>query len=434
MRADADFMVYVAARWPYLVKEAVLLGVPPDRAAAATTDALSRCRGDWDRASREENVDALVQAELRLAARRHPATPEADRQRLADELLVLAPPTLEELQHQQHVNNRATLRRAAWVVVPLLLGGIGLGVYLGTSGDPASPSPDNDALEPAAASLEENPVPGVVWYADGRLHLDHTVLAVDGLRDMTRIGNGVVYGDDEGRVVYAADDGTRDVLGHKDPAVPVAATDETAWAAWVETGGDRPTLDVVEADTGNELASIAVSSGTEVVAVDGTSVFYIDAAGGHELVPGTEQRIRPVSAAGLLDARSRVRAYQVLDDTIEVVQPNFSVAYQLPGEGAQLSSDGNLVATRLPGSGEPVLYDARSGLAVPTGVPDGDHVVAVAPGRRLTVTYVVAPGHQSLGHELELRTCQVGDRPGEETVCSTRAQLSDTGGSPVLAR
>ena len=30
MRADADFMVYVAARWPSLVKEAVLLGVPPE--------------------------------------------------------------------------------------------------------------------------------------------------------------------------------------------------------------------------------------------------------------------------------------------------------------------------------------------------------------------------------------------------------------------
>ena len=74
MRADADFMVYVAARWPSLVKEAVLLGVPPEEAADATTDALSRCRRDWGRASREEDVDALVQAELLLAVRRRPRT------------------------------------------------------------------------------------------------------------------------------------------------------------------------------------------------------------------------------------------------------------------------------------------------------------------------------------------------------------------------
>jgi hypothetical protein len=433
MRADADFMVYVAARWPYLVKEAVLLGVPPGHAAAATTDALSRCRGDWDRASREENVDALVQDELLLAARRRPRTPESDRERLAGELLVLAPPTVEELRHQQHLNNRATLRRAAWVVVPVLLGGIGLGVYLGTDADQPPPA-DKDVLENAATTLEENPAPGVVWYADGQLHLDHAVLAVEGLRDMTLIGNGVVYGDSEGRVVYAADDGSRDVLGHKDPDAPIAATDETTWAAWVETSGDRPTLNVVEAATGNEVASIVVDADAEVVAVDGTSVFYIDASGGHELVPGTRQEIRPVSSPGLLDVRSRVRAYQVLEDTIEVVQPNFSVAFQLSGEGAALSSDGDVVATRLPDSGELVLYDARSGRALPTGVPDGDHVVAVAPGRRFTVTYVVAPGRPTPGHELELRTCDVGARQGEDTLCWTRASLPNTGPTPVLAR
>ena len=69
---------------------------------------------------------------------------------------------------------------------------------------------------------------------------------------MTRIGNGVVYGDDQGRVVYAADDGSREVLGHKDPEVPVAATDETGWAAWVETGEGQTKVMVKEAATGND--------------------------------------------------------------------------------------------------------------------------------------------------------------------------------------
>ena len=62
--------------------------------------------------SREENVDALVQAELLLAVRRRPRTSEDGREQLARELLVLAPPTLEELEHQESVNNRAKLRRA----------------------------------------------------------------------------------------------------------------------------------------------------------------------------------------------------------------------------------------------------------------------------------------------------------------------------------
>ena len=60
MRADADFMVFVAARWPALVSEAVRLGARPEDAAAATTDALARCRRGWGRASQEEDVDALV--------------------------------------------------------------------------------------------------------------------------------------------------------------------------------------------------------------------------------------------------------------------------------------------------------------------------------------------------------------------------------------
>jgi len=430
MRADADFMVYVAARWPYLVKEAVLLGVRPEEAAQATTDALARCRRDWGRASREENVDAVVQSELLLAVRRRTRTAEDGREQLARELLVLAPPTLEELQHQERLNNRATLRRAAWVAVPLLLVAVGASVYLATTGDDAKPDAGDDVLANAAVSSEANPAPGVIWYADGQLHLDFQVLAVEGLEDMTRIGTGVVYGDDEGRVVYAADDGSRQVLGHTDPEVSVAATDETGWAAWVETGDDKARIVVMEAATGNEVGSTVVEPDTRVVAVDGRSVFFVDRTGAHELVPGASPEVRPVNPEGLLDVRSRIRAYQLHEDTIEFVQSSFSVSYQAAGVGSTLSPDGNLVASRLPESDGVVLYDTRSGLAVPTGLTPGDHVVAVAPGNRLTVTYVVAPGGQTPGHELELRTCRI-DTVAE---CTVVARIPNQGGTPVLAR
>ena len=428
-------MVFVAARWPTLVKDAVLLGVPPEEAAAATTDALSRCRRDWGRASRDENVDALVQAELMLAARRRPRTAEDGREQAARELLVLAPPTLGDLEQEERARNRAILKRAALIAVPLLLVGVGAGVYVGVNADePKAPPPDDGVLANAAISRQESAVPGVVWYADGQLHLEHTVLAIEGLVDMTRVGSGVVYGDAEGRVVYAADDGSREVLGHKDPEVPVAATDENGWAAWVEVGGDQPRLVVKEAATGNPVASMVVDAGAQVVAVDGDSVYYVDAAGAHQLVSRGKAAVRPVTPSDLQDVRSRIPVYQLDEDTIYVVQSLFSVEFQLPGQGAELSPDGDLVATHLPDSDRVVLYDTRSGKELPNGVPDSDHVVAFAPGDRFTVTYVVSPGHPSPGHELELRTCDVGARLGEETLCWTRAQLPNTGSSPVLAR
>jgi hypothetical protein len=428
MRADADFMVYVAARWPSLVKDAVLLGVPPEDAAEATSDALSRCRRRWGRASRDEDVDALVQAELLLVARRRPRTSEEGREQQARELLVLAPPTLEDLSDQERATHRATLRRAALIAVPLLLVGVA-GAYAATQVDAKPPTRNDGVLENAAISREENPAPGIVWYADGQLHLDHSVLAVEGLQDMTRIGTGVVYGDDQGRVVYAADDGSREVLGHKDPAVPVAATDETGWAAWVETEGDHPKLVIKEAATGNDVASVVVDAGAQVVAVDGDTVYYVDTAGAHVLQPGGSPAALPLSPHDLLDVRSRTRVFQLDTDTIDLVQSYFSVEYALPGQGARLSPDGNVVATRLAGTDEVTLYDTRSGDELPNGLPEGDLVVAYAPGDRLTITYVVAPTGQSPGRELELRTCDLAT-----TQCALAARIPNQGAKPVLAR
>jgi hypothetical protein len=430
MRADADFMVYVAARWPALVKEAVLLGVPPEQAADATTDALSRCRRDWGRASRDEDVDALVREELLLAARRRPRSAEDGRDQQAQELLVLAPPTLEDLRHQERVGNRAMLKRAALVAVPLLLVVVGAGAYLARDADGGKPAPKDDGvLENAAISREENPAPGIVWYADGQLHLDHSVLAVEGLEDMTRIGTGVVYGDEQGRVVYAADDGTRTVLGHKDPEVPVAATDENGWAAWVDTERAQPAIVVKEAATGNEVGGLPVGSGARVVAVDGDAVYYRDASGAaYSLLPQGPNTLS-VTPADLLDVRSRTRAFQIDPGTIQVVQGFFDVQFQLPGEGARLSPDGDLVATQLPDTDETMVYDTRSGSELPNGLLAGDHVVAFAPGERLTMTYVVAPAGQTPGRELELRTCELGTAQ-----CVVAARIPNQGGTPVLAR
>jgi hypothetical protein len=433
MRADADFMVYVAARWPALVREAVLLGCPPEQAADVTADALARCRRGWGRASREEDVDQLVRRELEAAAARRSRTRtrtrtrESGREQAAEGLLVLAPPALEELRAREREANRRTLKQAGFVLVPLLLVAAGL-TWWTVRGEDEHGNKGPERLARAALARQENPAPGVVWYADGQLHLDHVVLAVEGLRDMTRLGTGVVYGDGEGRVVYLADDGTRRILGHKDPLVPVAATDENGWAAWVDTS-DAPKLVVEEAATGNVVGQLPVDKGTRVVAVDGGTVYFVDAAGAHGLIPGTESLI-PVSPADLLDVRSRIRAFQLDASTIQVVQSFFDVEFALPGRGASLSQDGNIVVTRNGDAGEVTLFDTRSGDQLPNGLAEDDSTLAVAAGTRGAITYVVAPNGLSPGRELQLRTCVL-----TTTIqCRIAAQIPNTGGTPVLAR
>jgi hypothetical protein len=431
MRADADLMVYVAARWPSLVREAVLLGVHPDEAADTATDALARCRGDWHRASREENVDALVHRELVRAAGRRSRTPDATRAQVAQELLVLAPPDLDDLDRREREHRRAVLRRAGIVAVPLLLVAVGAGAFLAPNGGPGGSS-----IGDVAVTRQENPAPGVVWYADGRLHLDHVVLDIDDLHDMTRIGDGVVYGDGAGRVVYAADDGSRTVLGHKDPDAPVVATDENGWAAWIDTGSGGSTVVVKEAQTGNQVDRFRVGDGARVVAVDGISVYFMDAEGAHQrsrtvedehpLMP-QEPSAFDLGHAALLDVRSRIDAFQVDPGTIQVVQSVFNQSVTVPGRGAVLAPDGAFVVTHDPDTGELALYDNRSGARLPTGLAVGDDVVAVTPGDRLTIAYVVRPSGPD--QELQLRTCDL-----DSSSCRVAARIPDGSGTPVLAR
>jgi hypothetical protein len=424
MRADADLMVYVAARWPSLVREAVLLGVHPEEAPDAVTEALARCRGHWDRASREENVDALVHQELVRAAGRRSRTPDAIREREARDLLVLAPPDLGDLERHERERRQLMLRRAGLVAAALLLVAVGAGAYLATTGEGTG----DDDIGNASVTREENPAPGFVWYADGKVHLDHVVLGIDDVRDMSRIGNGVVYGDGEGRVVYAADDGSRTVLGHKDPDEPVVATDESGWAAWIDTGSEDPTLVVMEAATATLVRSFTVDADARAVAVDGNAVYYSDEGGSH-VVPSPARDVAPYGPAPVLDVRSRIRASQISKDAIEVVQSVFNAFYDAPGRGARLAPDGAFVVTRDPDTGAVVLYDNRSGNQLATGLADGDEVVAVSPAARLAIAYVVRPTSATHEDDLELRTCDL-----TKSLCLMAARIPDGGDPPVLAR
>lgn len=58
--AGTDFDAFVAARWPRLVRFAVLLGCDAQEAEDVTQTALERCLRSWDRVAGADDVDAYV--------------------------------------------------------------------------------------------------------------------------------------------------------------------------------------------------------------------------------------------------------------------------------------------------------------------------------------------------------------------------------------
>ncbi len=60
MDQEDDFRDFVAARWPRLLRSAVLLGCSPAEAEDVTQAALERCLLKWSRIRRADDVDAYV--------------------------------------------------------------------------------------------------------------------------------------------------------------------------------------------------------------------------------------------------------------------------------------------------------------------------------------------------------------------------------------
>lgn len=57
---NAEFSEYVAARWPRLVRAAVLLGCSPHEAEDVTQTALTKCLVKWGQVRRADDRDAYV--------------------------------------------------------------------------------------------------------------------------------------------------------------------------------------------------------------------------------------------------------------------------------------------------------------------------------------------------------------------------------------
>ena len=200
--------------------------------------------------------------------------------------------------------------------------------------------------------------------------------------------------------------------------------------AWVDPRDQAPRLvvyDVVDHRVTGTLdlpssGQRSPGTGSHPVAIDGGKVFYASHGGDYVWTPSDAQPER-LGDEALLDVVAGTRVGSVGDRRIDIVQPFFSVDHLRDGRGAQLSPDGLLVLTRTSSArvsgpfGPVVVYDARSGDRVWTGLRRQDVAVAAAFGPGDAVTYVIAhradrpqaveSERMSVTGPYELRTCRL---------------------------
>jgi len=495
----ADFASYVVARWPAVVRTLVLLGHPADEADAIAVEGLSRCVRDFDRERRESDVDVFVYRTV-LAARAHrrpssrpaagataavlvPPTlldleertarlhelgvtlaglPEDERVaaalRLAAELdemqvaevLGGVPESTTRLPHDHEVveaipvrtaptDEVVTLararrrRRTTWIVAGLaavlVVGGVA--TWVGTR------PPPRDEPE-SVVTVADNPA-DVAWYANHVLHLDRVAVEVTGVATMVEVPDGVVYADRDGRVVLVDQQGDLTVLGHTEPGLPVVGNRERGVVGWLEVRGGGPVLVAWDTLGGRELARQEVPEDARPVALDQSSIYYNQGnqAWSWDFGTGVEPGTEP--GGTLLDVSSAVRASVFSSSSLRLAQPLFDIVVTVPGTGAQLSPDGDVVLTRVDFTRpeEVRIYEAASGNQIPTGIRRKEIAIAASLGDGHQVTYVIAQrAHApdsgdfvrlSESGPLLLRTCDL-----DTGACETLTQIANNDGAPVL--
>lgn len=209
MRDEGDYADYVHARWPVLVAALEAEGVAADDARLVVAEALLERRRGWARRVREEDVDAVLWADLRERA----GLPGRSWERPP---LVELPPggatdTFEDWEDRAAAVRRRRGRRTARRVG--VAAAVALAVLAGLVWWEVRP-------RPPAVREEANPIP-VAWYAGGELHLADVVVELPGVDTFVADGPEVVVRLTTGEVVRVDADGTVSALDE-----PPAALDE----------------------------------------------------------------------------------------------------------------------------------------------------------------------------------------------------------------
>lgn len=253
-------------------------------------------------------------------------------------------------------------------------------------------------------TVERTPaVSAVGWYADGRLHLPQVVIDLPDVREVAAINDGAVYTDDSGDLVHVDDQGQRTVLATIGPDGTFVVSDEDGLVAWVADEEDAE-LVVRDLTARTEAARVSIEGFGAVIAIDSGRVYFRDVTGEHELALETGE-VEYLGTANLLDVSLRVQAFQPREDVVVVQRPMVGESQVWPGDGAQLSDDGNFVLTWVDGA--VTIYDTRSGDEVPPDLGPYEGVLAAEFGPDNMISYLVMHRQQSNGI-VNIRTCSLG--------------------------
>ena len=460
MRGEPDFEGYVAARGAAVVRCLVLLDVEPSDAEGTATAIFASLRPDWHELQQSADPDvALWLTVLAVESRRRRRAQLAplDEARVARVLRGAA--ALEELQvcdvlgtsvprlrtllagqpderasdddgalatpALPYARVRAVARqrrRRQWLVTGGIAATTALVVAVGvTLSRPEPVQRPGDVLPPAPATAELNPA-GLVWWADGDLHLTGSVVRVAGVRRLVAAGSGAAYVDVEGRLVAVQADGGRTLMGRPAEGSPLVSSPQRGLVAWADASvPDVTRLVVWDVEAGQQLAAVTTRPRVRPITFDGGWLRFgqglrdwaWDPSGGPAQLTGDGYSDDPNDRTALVDAVAGTRVEQ-WGTFLRVVRSGRRGEARFPGFGGSLSSDGRLVLTGPEQGREPRLYDTRSGDRLDTWRPDWQVRAAVfADGGR--VSWLADQG----GGELVIVTC--GTATGSD--CSGYVEL-----------
>lgn len=484
MRDEGDFEAYAFARWNALVGTAVLLGSRPDVARRQARSTLARVRAGWGRRDEvgdldvhlhrtlldvrrddrvawwsvpgdgsgpldprwpevEARLDTMTptdravlvlrsvagldpeQVELVLGRAPEHARVDEDLRRVAGSCPV-EPLLLAEVVAEQRADRRARVRRTtvtAGALVLVLAVVVGGATWWGTRPEPRAPLAD------APVERKANPAP-VAWYTDDTLHLADVELRIEALRSFFEVDDGAVYADANGEIVHVDTEGVRSRIGtqRRDGTFQVSAED--GLVAWIDQGR-TPGLRVHDLDAGEVVGERALGTDedVDVVALDDGVAYYVER--GRNYAFDVEQAdVVEVASPPVLDVAGGAVARQDDGDAVSLASPRDREdrIVTVPGVGAELSPDGELVLTRTVNPvgevGTLRLYDARSAIELDTGLSSTAEVYAAHLGAGGVVTYLVelaqpdpddGPRLSNAG-SLQLTACEA-PRPDGGTTC-----------------
>jgi hypothetical protein len=430
VRGEQDFVAYVDARGPALVRCLVLLGLTRSDAEAAAAEAFASLRADWpDLVFSGELDDALFGGVLGT----DPETTAALREEAAT-----LPPLLLSYDRVRAVVTRR--RRRQWLTAGGLVAAATAAALVWSLLDGAGGStpPPDDGLGPARVSVadDDDDDAGVVWWADGTLHLATVDVRVGEVRRVVAAGDAAAYVDGRGRLVAVYPDGHRTLLGRPTTYSPLVSNPASGLVSWVDasrTGVQR--LVVWDLTDERQVSGVVVSGlrteptgfvGGWLTFRTGTTDFVWNPRGGDPVRTGDgAPRADGDRWASLVDTVARTRLEQV-GLTLRVVRKGSGRMTYLPGVAGSLSADGRLVIARPVDGDAPGLYDAHSGERLDSWDAGGWRV--------LDATFVdddrVAWLAERDDADAVLVLC---GSPGQPMDCSSPLDLGATG-TPLIAR